>query len=84
MNGDLMRRSNQGFATAAARVALLCPTNEAAVEAAYLIVLTRKPSPEESKWFTDRLAGAAGAARLEAVEDLVWTLANSAEFAWNH
>jgi hypothetical protein len=66
------------------RVAALAPDDERAVEAAYLTVLTRRPTPDETRHFTARLAETTGDARHHAVEDLFWTLLNSTEFAWNH
>jgi hypothetical protein len=84
MNGDLIRRGTQSLTSASRRIALLCPTDDAAVQSAYLVVLTRSPTQEEESYFAAKLSGATGEARQAAVEDLVWTLANSVEFAWNH
>jgi hypothetical protein len=54
-----------------------------AVEAAYLAVLTRRPTPEESSHFVSFLAeGRLG--RSQALEDMYWALINATEFSWNH
>jgi hypothetical protein len=85
MNGELIKeRTKESLPfNAATRIALLAPNHERAVETAYLTVLTRRPTQEESRHFVTRLAepGEGGAARLE---DLCWTLLNSTEFCWNH
>lgn len=64
------------------RIPLLAPSDEAAVEAAFLITLTRRPSPAESQRFSARLAGAPKGERDRVMSDLLWTLLNATEFAW--
>jgi hypothetical protein len=66
------------------RIALLAPDEKAALEAAYLAVLTRRPSAREIEHWTPRLAGRNGKQRGPAIEDLYWVLINSSEFSWNH
>ena len=56
----------------------------AAVETAYLTVLTRRPSPEEESHFIARLAGAIKNDRKDRLTDLFWVLINTTEFSWNH
>lgn len=83
MNGELVRKkSGEGFLGAAGQIAKLAPTDEAAIEAAYLAVLSRRPSAEEREHFVPRIAGSNE--RNARLEDLVWALINSSEFAWNH
>lgn len=85
MNGDLVRdRTKPEFINAAFRIASFAPTDRAAVEVAYLTTLTRKPTPEEARYFEARLAGTRGNPRGLKTSDLIWTLVNSTEFSWNH
>jgi hypothetical protein len=85
MNGQIVRDRIKGdFFNASARIAALAPDDRKAVEAAYLAVLTRRPTPEEAAHFAGRLAGTAGDVRKERLSDLYWTLINSTEFSWNH
>ncbi len=85
MNGDVVREQiKEGFFSATSRIAGLASDDARAVEAAYLAVLTRRPSPEESTHFTGRLAGTSGDDRKQRLSDLYWTLVNSTEFSWNH
>ena len=85
MNGELVQKRTRGELWNASRqVAGLAPGDEQAVELAYLCVLTRRPTPEESAHFAPRLEGTSGDARTAILADLFWTLINSAEFSWNH
>ena len=51
---------------------------------AYLTALTRKPTREESDYFTQKLKEPSGSKRSQRMEDLFWILMNSTEFSWNH
>lgn len=86
LNGRAVQEAVKGVnpINASWRVAALAPDDERAVDAAYLTVLTRRPTPDERRHFVARLAGTTGDPRHHAVEDLFWTLLNSTEFAWNH
>jgi hypothetical protein len=85
MNGDLVRDKTKGeLLNAAAQIAMLAPDDRKAVEVAYLAVLTRRPSPDESTHFLAELAGTSGDARKQRLTDLYWTLLNATEFSWNH
>lgn len=85
MNGDLVRdKTRDDLFNAARRIGALAPTDRAAVEVAYLTVLTRRPTPEESAHFEARLAGTRGGERSRLMTDLFWTLINASEFSWNH
>ncbi|MDR3636268.1 MAG: DUF1549 domain-containing protein [Isosphaeraceae bacterium] len=85
MNGDLVKdKTKDGLVTAASRIATLAPTDQAAVELAYLTVLTRRPTPEEAAHFVPRLEGTKGKERQLRLCDIVWTLINATEFSWSH
>jgi hypothetical protein len=86
MNGNLVKdRSKQDLVNnAATRIAQLSPTNEKAVETAYLTILTRRPSAVELEHFSTRLHDTKGDARAECLEVLYWVLFNSTEFSWSH
>lgn len=85
MNGELVgEKIKPDLFTSSTRIAAQAPDDRSAVEVAYLTILTRRPTPEESAHFAARLEGTIGDARAERVSDLFWTLLNSSEFAWNH
>jgi hypothetical protein len=84
MNGSLLREKVQeGLFNASTRIAWLAPDDAHAVEAAYLTVLTRRPSPPEAAHFEAFLARP-NLKRTQRLEDLFWALLNSTEFSWNH
>ncbi len=85
MNGKVAReRIDPGFFVSSSRIALLAPADREAVETAYLAVITRRPSSDESSHFAAKLAGSSGGERRQRLTDLFWTLINSSEFSWNH
>ena len=99
MNGKqvLERTKEDLFFNASTQIAAFAPTDERAVETAYLAVLTRRPSAAEAGHFVAALAGRTGEGnrstdtpstdtrnRNQRLEDLYWTLLNSTEFSWNH
>jgi hypothetical protein len=85
LNGDLVRdKTKSDLLNASTRIALLAPDDHTAVEAAYLAVLTRRPTPEESAHFEARLGGTSGEEQKDRLTDLYWTLLNTTEFSWNH
>jgi hypothetical protein len=86
MNGELLKeRTQQNYVlNASSRIAMLAPTDDAAVESAYLAIFTRRPTPEEASHFRSRLENKRGNDRADELEDLYWTLLNSSEFSWNH
>jgi hypothetical protein len=85
MNSTLVKeRTREGWFNAATRIGWLAPDDSKAVETAYLVVLTRRPTPEEAKYFQGRLAGTAAKERSRRMEDLFWVLLNSPEFDFNH
>jgi hypothetical protein len=86
MNGTLVKdRTEAGnIGNAATRIAMLAPNDAAAVETAYLAVLTRRPSALEDEHFRLRLRDTRGSRRQQVLEDLYWELFNATEFSWNH
>lgn len=84
MNGELLReRIKDSPFNASTRLGSLSPDDATAVEAAYLTVLTRRPTAEEAAHFQAFLADPA-LPRGQRLEDLYWTLLNATEFSWNH
>jgi hypothetical protein len=86
MNGNLVkdRTGNNPLTTASTHIAMLTGKQDKQVEAAYLAILTRRPSNEELTHFVARLKDRENRNRAQALEDLYWTLVNSTEFSWNH
>jgi hypothetical protein len=86
LNGNLVkeRTGNNPANIAAGRIAMLAGKPETQIEAAYLAVLTRRPSEDEQRHFAYRLKDREGRNRAQTMEDLYWTLVNSTEFSWNH
>jgi hypothetical protein len=86
MNGNLVKERTRPnpLVSASTRIASLTSDPEKQVEAAYLAVLTRRPTHSELEHFASRLAQQDRRSRVDALEDLFWTLVNSSEFSWNH
>ncbi|GIW79384.1 MAG: hypothetical protein KatS3mg105_1191 [Gemmatales bacterium] len=85
MNGKLVKeKTEQGIFNASSRIAMLAPDDKKAVETAYLAVLSRLPTAEESALFEKWLAGTKGKQRARTLEDIYWVLINSMEFSLNH
>jgi len=81
MNGEVVRERVKAIPlNASLRVSQLAPTDAAAVEAAFLVTLTRRPTPAEAAHF----AANGEASRAERFEDVWWSLINATEFSWNH
>ena len=84
MNGELMREKIKDSPfNASTRLRIQAPNEHASVEAAYLGILTRRPTPAEREHFEKFLADPA-LPKAQRLEDLFWTLLNSTEFSWNH
>ncbi len=84
-NGEVVReKTKDDFFAAASQIADLAPNDAKAVEAAFLAVLTRRPSPEEATHFATRLKATSGKERKDRLADLYWSLLNTTEFSWNH
>ncbi len=85
MNGQLTREIGEANAfTAAGRIVAFSGSPETAVENAYLACLTRRPTPEETAFFSEWIESAPPNRRGPVLEDVFWTLFNSPEFAWSH
>jgi hypothetical protein len=85
MNGEAVRkRTEPGLASAVSRIAAQAPSDRSAVEAAYLAVLTRRPTTEEAAHFEAELSRVGRQERQRRIEDLYWALLNSSEFSCNH
>jgi hypothetical protein len=85
MNGELIHgRLTEGVFGAATRIAGLAPDDRSAVRLAYLTILSREPTAEETAHFEERLAGTKNKERQERMQDIYWALLNSSEFSWNH
>ena len=88
MNGNLQNeRTNPGglLLNAIAQIAVLAPSNEKAIETAYLSVYTRRPTDAEMKEMLKSLtASGGGDERTQEVKDIYWLMMNTTEFAWNH
>jgi hypothetical protein len=85
MNGELSferSKSDNLAANAAARLNVVA-TDADAIEAAYLAILTRRPTMAEKQTFLDAFREAKNE-RPQVLEDLYWVLMNSTEFSWNH
>jgi hypothetical protein len=87
MNGSMISNNTNSnpLINASTRIGMLAPDDRTAVEAAYLSIFTRRPTPAEANHFTGLLAAAKGrGVRNNAMSDLYWTLMNATEFSWNH
>lgn len=84
MNGTLLHEKiKDNPFNASTRIGWMAADDAHAIEAAYLSVLTRRPTPEESAYFQQMLADAS-LKRGQRFEDLFWALLNATEFSWNH
>jgi hypothetical protein len=85
LNGDLVKNKTEaGPFNASTRIGWQAADDRAAVECAFLVVYTRRPSEREAAHFAGRLRGTSGDERSQRLEDLFWALVNSTEFKWNH
>jgi hypothetical protein len=85
MNGDLVDgKAKEELLNASTQIAMFAPDDGAAVETAYLAVLTRRPTPKEREYFSAKLAGLAGDERKRKLADMYWVLFNSTELSFNH
>ena len=86
MNGEVVRESIKPNPLGATmRVARLSPSDASAVESAFLMTLTRRPTPREDAHFTQLVRDPeAEANRPQRFQDIWWSLINATEFSWNH
>lgn len=84
MNGTLLdEKIKDSPFNASTRIGWMAADDVRAVEAVYLSVLTRRPTPEEAEHFQRYLAESE-LPRSQRFEDIFWPLLNSTEFSWNH
>ncbi len=84
MNGKLLHEKiKEGPFSVSTQVGMMSADDAHAVEAAYLSVLTRRPTPEEAEHFQHFLRDS-DLTRNQRLEDFFWALLNSTEFSWNH
>lgn len=85
MNGKLVgeRTGENPIMNSSTRVAHYSSSEKQAVEAAFLALLTRLPTTEESEHFAASLEKKNPKAKARASADLYWALINSTEFSWN-
>lgn len=85
MNGKLVRERTEPnpVMNSSTRIANFSPSDETAVQAAFLASLTRYPAQAELDHFVAGLAGTKGDSRDQAFSDLHWILINTTEFSWN-
>lgn len=85
MNGKLVgeRTGENPLMNSSTRVAHYSSSEKQAVDAAFLALLTRLPTPEESDHFAASLKKKNPKAKARASADLYWALINSTEFSWN-
>ncbi len=87
LNGQLAgerAKANGMLLNGVGQIAALSPTDEKAVELAYMAVLSRRPTEFETQHFSQQLKDKRGAKRSRVLEDLYWNLLNCTEFSWNH
>jgi hypothetical protein len=84
MNGKFLHEkiADSPF-NASTQIGWMAPDDARAIEAAYLSILTRRPTPEEAEHF-QRVLADSELSRAQHFEDLSWALLNSTEFSWNH
>jgi hypothetical protein len=84
MNGKLVKeRVDVNVFNSSSRIAWMAADDPKAVEAAYLAVLSRRPTAAEARHFETALKNTE-LTRAQHLQDLYWALVNSTEFSWNH
>lgn len=84
LNGQLVNdKAKEELLNASSQIAVMAPDDASAVEAAYLAVLSRRPTPVEAEHFTAKLTGTRGDARRGQLANLYWVLFNSTEASSN-
>ncbi len=84
MNGEFSQEMSEANPfSAPGRISGFSSTPDKLLDNAFLVCLTRRPTPAERAHFLPQFEGANGQED-GAVQDLFWTLYNSPEFSWNH
>jgi Protein of unknown function (DUF1549)/Protein of unknown function (DUF1553) len=85
MNGDIVRdKIKSDLFKTPGQIAGLAPDDRKAIETAFLVVLTRRPTADEAAHFVQRLGQTKKDERKDRMSDLFWALINTTEFSWNH
>lgn len=85
MNGDLQRELSQAQPFGApARVTWFAGSPPRQIEAAFLCVLSRRPTEAETAALARYYDPPADGEARYPIEDVYWTLFNAPEFSWNH
>lgn len=85
MNGEFARETSAPSPFGASgRISALATTDQQRLDALFLTCLTRPPTSIERDQFLGEFSKVSKEERAALVEDLFWTLFNSAEFCWNH
>jgi hypothetical protein len=85
MNGQFSRELTEANPfTAPGRIVGVSSSTRRCLETAYLVCLTRRPTPAEAEFFINELDESRRRDRGAAMQDLFWTLFNATEFSWNH
>ena len=86
LNGDLVQEKTKDdlVMNAATRIQALAATPRDALDAAYLVTLTRRPSATEAQHFLSLLEQQYKDSSQQWGEHIAWCLINSTEFSWNH
>ena len=85
LNGEFVKdRSERGPFSSAGRISAMAPTDDQCLDLCFLVCLTRYPTIEERTRLLPQIEESKGDARGHAVEDVFWSLYNSAEFCWGH
>ena len=85
MNGKLVaeRTGPNPIMNSATRIANYSPSNEEALNVAFLATLTRLPNEREREHFIPQLSEFKKKGKDRAMADVFWALINSTEFSWN-
>jgi hypothetical protein len=85
MNGKLVaeRTGPNPIMNSATRIANYSPSNEEALNVAFLATLTRLPNEREREHFIAQLSEFKKKGKDRAMADVFWALINSTEFSWN-
>ena len=85
MNGEFAKDRSEGNPfTAPGRIAGMSPTADGCLDLCFLVCLTRYPTAAERSQLLPQFEKTGRDSRRNAVEDIFWTLYNSAEFNWGH
>ena len=84
LNGKLVNERIKDDVFAPAHIASLSPDAETAIETAFLCTLSRRPTESERAWFSIQISFDKRNSATRQIQDLYWSLLNSAEFATSH